>query len=210
MSVNQKMTTIADAIRCYTKGTEKMGLDAMASGVEDVYVSGLINGRSQGYDNGYDEGRASGYQDGVIEGKASVLFEVHKITVSSDSPSAATPNYWLRNSEFVKQHCNDEGFAIQLISLQTFTDGHAVSYGYNGNRQVIDNGGNLITGFQLYHTSSGGINIKSESGGCINLSNKYTGIPYAKEDGSVLSIHSSGSSQLRAGDYLLILSVAEV
>lgn len=40
MSVNEKMTAIADAIRDRTGGTEKMGLDQMAAGVEQVYVSG--------------------------------------------------------------------------------------------------------------------------------------------------------------------------
>jgi len=40
MSVNEKMTAIADAIRDKTGGTEKLGLDAMASGVGEVYEKG--------------------------------------------------------------------------------------------------------------------------------------------------------------------------
>ena len=191
MSVYQSLTDIADTIRGYTGGKEKLSLSEMISGIDDVYLIGLRFGENS-------------------SNNTNKPFEVHKITVASDSPSAQTATYWLRNSEFVKQHCNDAGFTIQLISLQAFTDGYAVGYGYNGNRQVMDNGGSLITGFQIYRTSSNSISIKAEGGGGVNLANKYTGIPYAKEDGSILSIHGSGSTQLRAGDYLLILSVAEV
>lgn len=40
MSVNEKMTAIADAIRDKTGGTEALGLDAMAESVGEVYESG--------------------------------------------------------------------------------------------------------------------------------------------------------------------------
>lgn len=40
MSVNEKMTAIADAIRDKTGGTEPLGLDDMAVGVGDVYEAG--------------------------------------------------------------------------------------------------------------------------------------------------------------------------
>ena len=40
MSVNEKMTAIADAIRSKTGGTDKLGLDAMASSIGDVYDKG--------------------------------------------------------------------------------------------------------------------------------------------------------------------------
>lgn len=40
MSVNEKMTAIAEAIRGKTGGTEKLGLDAMVSGIDEVYEKG--------------------------------------------------------------------------------------------------------------------------------------------------------------------------
>ena len=40
MSVNEKMTAIADAIRAKTGGTEKLGLDAMVAGIGEVYEAG--------------------------------------------------------------------------------------------------------------------------------------------------------------------------
>ena len=57
MSVNEKMTAIADAIRDKTGSTEKLGLDAMASGIGEVYAAGYAAGQSAGGGSqiGYDE-----------------------------------------------------------------------------------------------------------------------------------------------------------
>lgn len=41
MSVNEKMTAIADAIRAKTGGTEPLGLDAMAAAIPDVHAAGV-------------------------------------------------------------------------------------------------------------------------------------------------------------------------
>lgn len=55
MSVNEKMTAIADAIRDKTGGTEKLGLDAMASGVGEVYTKGIEVGKQAEYDAFWNE-----------------------------------------------------------------------------------------------------------------------------------------------------------
>lgn len=49
-TVNEKMTAIADAIRDKTGGTEKLGLDAMASGVAEVYEAGKKKEWSDSWD----------------------------------------------------------------------------------------------------------------------------------------------------------------
>lgn len=69
MSVNEKMTAIADAIRSKTGGTEKLGLDAMASSIGEVYDNGRSDGFSEGYSDGYDNGHSNGYSGGYDEGK---------------------------------------------------------------------------------------------------------------------------------------------
>lgn len=51
MSVNEKMTAIADAIRDKTGGTEPLSLDAMANGVSDVFEAG----KKSEYDAFWDE-----------------------------------------------------------------------------------------------------------------------------------------------------------
>lgn len=68
MSVQEKMTAIADAIRDKTGGTEKLGLDAMAAGVGDVYTAGIEQGKQAEYDRFWDlyqqNGNRTDYQNG--------------------------------------------------------------------------------------------------------------------------------------------------
>ena len=65
MSVNDKMTAIANNIRQYTKGTDKLNLDQMAQGIHDVYTKG---GEGQ-YNEGHSDGWSAGYKDGTYDGK---------------------------------------------------------------------------------------------------------------------------------------------
>lgn len=77
MSVNEKMTAIADAIRDKTKETEPLTLDAMATEIPKVfdigYVTGYNDGNSDGLNQGMElgkqEGRNEGYEMGYEEGK---------------------------------------------------------------------------------------------------------------------------------------------
>lgn len=195
-TVNKKMTAIADAIRMYTGGAEPLSLDAMEEG---IHISNTYTKEHYLF-----EGRMLGFE----EGKASVQ-EVHKITIAEDNASStAVATWWLTNNEFVKKHYTDDGFILQLISLQAHADGDALCYAYNGNRQIMALGENNVCGFRLSRTTSNTTNVATVNGNC--LSSGYTGIPYVKADGSVVSIHRSGNTALKAGDYLLILSVAEV
>lgn len=59
MSVNDKMTTIADAIRDKTGGTDLLGLDDMADAVADVHAAGIESGKKAEYDAFWDA-----YQNG--------------------------------------------------------------------------------------------------------------------------------------------------
>lgn len=60
MSVNEKMTAIADAIRAKTGDTGKLGLDAMAAAVPQVYEAGYAAG---------EESQAGQYAAGYADGK---------------------------------------------------------------------------------------------------------------------------------------------
>lgn len=62
MSVNEKMTAIADTIRAYTDGTEQLGLEEMAQQVQTVYLSGV-------YDAAYRAGSEDGQQAGIQAGQ---------------------------------------------------------------------------------------------------------------------------------------------
>lgn len=69
MSVNSKMTAIADAIRGKTGGTGKLNLDQMAIGVNDVYQAGYNAGAGTGGGGNYDEGYNDGIAEGIEQGK---------------------------------------------------------------------------------------------------------------------------------------------
>lgn len=68
MSVAEKLTAIADRIRSYTANTDKLTLDGMASGVQEVYGVGIAHGQDSGYENGYMDGYNEGEEDGWSDG----------------------------------------------------------------------------------------------------------------------------------------------
>ena len=69
MSVNAKMTAIADKMREKTGKTEKLNLDQMAETVDEVYDAGNMAGLTDGDAVGYERGRTEGYQTGYAEGE---------------------------------------------------------------------------------------------------------------------------------------------
>lgn len=220
MTVRDVLTDIADTIRNNSDVRGTMKLEDMPNGILAVHRDGEEFGKNIGYNDGFTAGTGAGYetglnegldqgrQEGFIEGKASVQ-EVHKITIAEDNAgSTAVATWWLTNNEFVKNHYADEGFTLQLISLQAHAEGDALCYAYNGNRQMMDLGENNVCGFRFSRTTTNTTNVATVNGNC--LSGGYTGIPYVKTDGTVVSIHRSGNTALKAGDYLLVLSVAEV
>jgi hypothetical protein len=54
MSVNSKMTAIADNIRSVTGKTEKLNIDEMALSINEVYDKGIVDGKKAEYDNFWD------------------------------------------------------------------------------------------------------------------------------------------------------------
>ena len=69
MSVDEKMTAIANSIRSYTGISDKLNLDSMATGVSVVYGNGRSEGYKEGHSEGLSEGREQGYSFGFEEGK---------------------------------------------------------------------------------------------------------------------------------------------
>lgn len=64
MSVYEKMTAIADAIRDKTGETEKLGLDAMVDGVNKVYDSGVQTEYDRFWDSFQQNGTRRNYPNG--------------------------------------------------------------------------------------------------------------------------------------------------
>lgn len=68
MTVNKKMTAIANAIRSRTGETEKLSLDDMASGVNDVYDVGYAVGEQNAYDAFWDAYQQNGERTNYTQG----------------------------------------------------------------------------------------------------------------------------------------------
>ena len=69
MSVNEKMTAIADTIRTYTGNTEKLRLEEMPAQIVSACRKENEEGYQQGYDQGLAEGHAAGgYSEGFTAG----------------------------------------------------------------------------------------------------------------------------------------------
>lgn len=62
MSVNEKMTAIADAIRDKTGGTDKLGLDDMSQAIPEVYDAG----KQAQYDEFWDNYQNYGYRSNYV------------------------------------------------------------------------------------------------------------------------------------------------
>jgi len=128
--------------------------------------------------------------------------EVHQITVASDLTSGE--NTLLSNNEFIQKNYTEPGFSIQLISLAANTTGPAVGYAYHGNRQFQNN----VSGVMIVLSASGTNHYRAATGNCSTVN--YSNVPYVDSDGNVKMQNSSTNGTLKAGDYLIILSVAEV
>ena len=77
MSVNEKMTAIADRIRNYTGGTRKLTLDDMPEEIGMVMLSGYNNGFTEGVQSGYTTGYDEGKMQGIDEGYTAVIEEIN-------------------------------------------------------------------------------------------------------------------------------------
>lgn len=72
MSVNEKLTAIADEIRSYTGGTNLLTLDDMRAEISRVDQEGYHEGYDVGHNDGYIEGYIDGYSEG--NGEATAAF----------------------------------------------------------------------------------------------------------------------------------------
>ena len=57
MTINEKMTAIADEVRALSGATDTLNLDEMANKIGTVYLNGYDLGRVQGEEAGFEEGR---------------------------------------------------------------------------------------------------------------------------------------------------------
>jgi hypothetical protein len=87
MSVNVKMTTIADAIREKTGGTEQLGLDAMATEIPKVYDAGYSKAEREHWDNVLNYGNRTDCEYAFSDWGAEYLRPPYKVMPTSRSIS---------------------------------------------------------------------------------------------------------------------------
>lgn len=79
MSVNEKLTAIANNIRYYAGTSAPYSLDGMASGVVEAYDSGNRLGYNRGFEegavSGHEEGFLTGYEKGYAAGKSGAAYD---------------------------------------------------------------------------------------------------------------------------------------
>ena len=107
MSVNEKMTDLANSIRAKTGGTEKLSLEQMAGGVDEVYSIGRLQGYNEGYDIGYDTGHSTGEKRGYNEGR-----EAGQEEGQNDIIIRFTNNYTRGNYESAFQYTDFSHFVF--------------------------------------------------------------------------------------------------
>lgn len=114
MSVNEKMTAIADAIRVYTGSEATMGLDAMAANIESVHIAGY----NSGWDQGMRDGQAFGRQEGYADGKAAGIEE---------GKQAEYDAFWDAYQDYGNRKDYQNGFSGKGWNTKTFKPKHHIT-----------------------------------------------------------------------------------
>lgn len=84
MSVNEKMTAIADNIRSKTGGTETLSLDGMASGVNEVYDKGRTDEWSEFWDSFQQNGTRTDYSYAFFDNARIKIWNTLNLTPKYD------------------------------------------------------------------------------------------------------------------------------
>ena len=98
MSVDSKMTAIADTIRSYTGKNGKLGLSDMPGAIDEAVAA---NGYDAGYGKGYEDGEASGYQNGYADGNDAGI---------ADGKQAEYDRFWDAFQNYGNRKYYDFGF----------------------------------------------------------------------------------------------------
>lgn len=112
MSVNSKMTAIADKIRLYLMTEDKYTLDDMAQSVDAVYNKG-------NYD-GYEAGKVVGVEEGISIGKAEA--ETEKLVLSMSLSEALTSG----SENVMRLETNINQAKSDIGAIKTLIENHGV------------------------------------------------------------------------------------
>ena len=133
MSVNEKMTAIADNIRSKTGGTKALTLDGMASGVNEVYEAGKTKEWSDFWDVLQVNGTRANYYYGFYSDTAGAWNDVNFKPKYDLKPS--TIDRFLRYSRItnLKEICEKQGIVFDTSNCTKF----GLSFGDCASLEVV-------------------------------------------------------------------------
>ena len=138
---------------------------------------------------------------------APVNFEIHRVNVPTTLTGSGKD--LLTGSQFIKDHINDEGFAVTIINVTPLPWGTAgVCFAYRGNRPICvkASSGGYYYGVKTY---SGGSSVGNQSSGNPFPTAEWNGHPNADSTGRLYVNCNSTNGAYPAGDYLIVLAVVE-
>ena len=191
MSINEKLTAIADSIRRYTIGQEKLSLDDMASQIDRVNTIGFENGVWKGIEDGrqaqYDEfwdayqnnGTKTNYQYAFCGGSWDArTFKPKYLIKPTDAMymfldcgryNESRENIDLREFDIDFSKCeNMAGAFMNAIGIGAIGEVKVLANWVQNN--TFSGASNLHT-IELYYLTNGTQNFNNTFAGCTSLAN---------------------------------------
>jgi len=206
----------ADSVKSKLQGLIKKanGTTGRSDTTMTEAVDALISGYGQGGDtpSGTVSITENGSYDVTNYATANVqvpipdtVTEIHTITIGSDLGAGTNTDYTLLTGDsFVAEHYADEGFSAMLIPVTPVASATGVGHWvYHGNRNIGST--NVVRyGYYAYSSSASAV-------ACAVATAKLSGSGYnislrAKSSGN-LDLYVASSRTIKAGSYILILSI---
>ena len=136
MSVKEKLTDIADAVRRKTGKTSLLTLDGLRSSVDEVFEIGYTHGSNEGYEYGKENGIAQQYEL-LWDGMSAVLRERSAYSFggrgwNNDTFRPPYPIVFYENAKFVLRNTRITGDIRELATID-FSKCTNMEYAFSGN-----------------------------------------------------------------------------
>lgn len=132
-----------------------------------------------------------------------VNFEVHRVTVSTTL--TGSNKTLLSNVQFIKDHMNDEGFAVIIINVTPIPYGTSgVGFVYRGNRPICGRSSGYYYGAKVYGSgTSQGAQLTSNP----FSATEWNGFPGVTATGNLFVNCNTTTGAYIPGEYLVMLAV---
>lgn len=204
-TLTELFTAIADSLRGKTGGSGAIVADDFPSVIDGISTGGITpSGTKTITENGtYD---VTNYASAVVNVPSTAQNSVTRTVALDAITGANTTVNLLTGDDFIKTHYADDGFfATFMLSTPTASETGRVHFAYAGNKNI---GSSVVAryGLVLSSTSASALGVLNQTA-AIN-GKGYNVSLRAASDGS-LKIYLAAGKNLAAGDYQIVLGVAE-